>query len=230
MMQTFCLDSQKYRDDGICMLLFTVREAFQESLGFSPFELVFGHSVGGSFWKKHFCENTVISILLYVEYFRHKFTRACEIEHDNLKQSQDKMKHWYGNKVIVVLLIHCHSLQAKYFWPYVIESRLNDLIYILNTHTNRKKRQIWQVITQGFSKEYKLTVDASDVGVCAVFFKEGKDDIDLPNCYFFLKHWQRSEKIIHNWKKMTCLIFIFEAIMMYISYIRGVRSQYRHIY
>jgi hypothetical protein len=29
---------------------------------------------------------------------------------------------------------------------------------------------------------------------------------------------------------MTCLIFIFEAIMMYISSIRGVRSQYRHIY
>jgi hypothetical protein len=64
MMQTFCLDSQKYRDDGICMLLFTVREAFQESLGFSPFELVFGHSVGGSFWKKHF-----VKILLLVYYY-----------------------------------------------------------------------------------------------------------------------------------------------------------------
>jgi hypothetical protein len=37
----------------------------------------------------------MISILYYVEYFRHKFTRACEIEQDNLKQSQDKMKHWY---------------------------------------------------------------------------------------------------------------------------------------
>jgi hypothetical protein len=58
------------------------------------------------------------------------------------KQSQDEMKHWYENKVIVVLLIHCHSLQAKYCWPYVIESRLNDLNYILNTHRNRKKRQI----------------------------------------------------------------------------------------
>jgi hypothetical protein len=54
------------------------------------------------------------------------------------------------------------------------------------------------VITQGFSKEYKLTVDASGVGVCAVLFQEGKDDIDLLNCYFFLKHLQRSEKIIHN--------------------------------
>jgi hypothetical protein len=42
-----------------------------------------------------FCENTVINILDYVEYFMHKFTRACEIEHGNLKQSQAKMKQWY---------------------------------------------------------------------------------------------------------------------------------------
>ena len=40
---------QKHRDDGICMLLFVVREAFHESLGFSPFEFVFGHFVGGHF-------------------------------------------------------------------------------------------------------------------------------------------------------------------------------------
>jgi hypothetical protein len=32
MMKTFCLDSQKDWDDGVCMLLFVVREAFQESL------------------------------------------------------------------------------------------------------------------------------------------------------------------------------------------------------
>jgi hypothetical protein len=32
MMKTFCVDSQKDWDDGICMLLFVVREAFQESL------------------------------------------------------------------------------------------------------------------------------------------------------------------------------------------------------
>jgi hypothetical protein len=93
-----------------------------------------------------------------------------------------------GEKVNVLLLILCHPLQAKYCWPYVIESRLNDLNYILNTHTKRKKRQICQVIKQGFSKEYKLSVDASDVGVGAVLLQEGKDDIDLPNCYLFLKH------------------------------------------
>ena len=61
----------------------------------------------------------------------------------------------------------------------------------MNTHTNRKKRQICQVITQGFSKGYKLTVDASDVGVGAVLSQAVKDHIDLPNCFPFLKHWQR---------------------------------------
>jgi hypothetical protein len=46
-------------------------------------------------------------------------------------------------------------------------------------------RKICQVIPQGFSKEYRLTVDASDVGVGAVLSQEGKDDIYLPNCYVF---------------------------------------------
>ena len=32
MMKTLCLESQKDWDDEICMLLFVVREAFQESL------------------------------------------------------------------------------------------------------------------------------------------------------------------------------------------------------
>ena len=65
-----------------------------------------------------------------------------------------------GEEVIVLLLIPCHPLQTKYIWPYVIESRLNDLNHIVDTPTRRRKKiQICQMTTQGFSKEYKLTVD-----------------------------------------------------------------------
>jgi hypothetical protein len=70
----------------------------------------------------------------------------------------------------VSLLNHCHPLQAKYFWAYVIESRLNDLNYIVITPRRRKERQIWEVTTHGFSKKYKITVDASDVGVGAELY------------------------------------------------------------
>ena len=45
MIRSYCFDTEKDWDDGIHLLLFAVRESVQESLGFSPFKLVFGHSV-----------------------------------------------------------------------------------------------------------------------------------------------------------------------------------------
>ena len=45
MIRSYCFDTEKDWDEGIHLLLFAVRESVQESLGFSPFELVFSHSV-----------------------------------------------------------------------------------------------------------------------------------------------------------------------------------------
>ena len=45
MIRSFCFDTN--RDWGEGVHLFAVRESVQESLGFSPFELVFSHSVRG---------------------------------------------------------------------------------------------------------------------------------------------------------------------------------------
>ena len=47
MIKSYCFNTEKDWDEGIHLLLFAVRESVQESLGFSPFELIFGHSVRG---------------------------------------------------------------------------------------------------------------------------------------------------------------------------------------
>ena len=47
MIRSYCFDTEKDWDEGIHLLLFAVRESVQESLGFSPFELVFRHTVRG---------------------------------------------------------------------------------------------------------------------------------------------------------------------------------------
>ena len=47
MIRAYCFQEKKDWDEGIPLLLFTVREAVQISLGFSPLELVFGHSPRG---------------------------------------------------------------------------------------------------------------------------------------------------------------------------------------
>ncbi len=47
MLRKYCRDTDKDWDEGVPLVLFAVREAVQESLGFSPAELVFGHTVRG---------------------------------------------------------------------------------------------------------------------------------------------------------------------------------------
>ena len=66
------------------LYFFAVRESVQESLGFSPFELVFGHTVRGPFklLKGKFLsqEDTPLNLLQYVSDFRSKLLHvtACE--------------------------------------------------------------------------------------------------------------------------------------------------------
>ena len=71
----------------------------QESLGVSPFELVFGHTVRGP-WKllkeKFLSDDdsslTLISVFVYI---KSRLSKACETTLSNLKSAQNKMKSHY---------------------------------------------------------------------------------------------------------------------------------------
>ena len=73
MIRSYCFDTEKDWDEGIRLLHFAVRESLQKSLGFSPFELVFGHTVCGplKLLKKKFLsqEDTPLNLLQYVSDF-----------------------------------------------------------------------------------------------------------------------------------------------------------------
>ena len=96
MIRTHCLDNEKDRHEGIILLLFAVRETVQASLGFSPFELVFGHSIRGplKLLKENWLsENTEsLNLLDYVSKVRNKLKKACELAQQNLKNSQPRIK------------------------------------------------------------------------------------------------------------------------------------------
>ena len=95
MIRIYCLDNDRDWDEGISLLLLAVRGSVQESLGFSPFELVFGHSVCGplKLLKENWLsENTEsLNLLDYVSEFRSKLKKACELAQQNLKNSQSKV-------------------------------------------------------------------------------------------------------------------------------------------
>ena len=160
MIRSYCFDTEKDWDEGIHLLLFAVRESVQESLGFSPFELVFGHSVRGplKLLKEKFLSNdeTPLNLLQYVSDFRNRLSRACEVARSNLKTSQGKMKARYdnhvidrkfkpGDKVLALLPIPGRPLQARYFGPYTIDKKTSDLNYIINTPGRRKNKQMCHI-------------------------------------------------------------------------------------
>ena len=106
MSRTYCLDNEKDWGEAISLLFFAVRESVQESLGFSPFKLVFGHSICGplKLLKENWLfENTEsLNLFDYVSKFRNKLKKACELSQQNLKNSQSKMKMlMIGNKKTV---------------------------------------------------------------------------------------------------------------------------------
>ena len=160
MVRTYCFDPGKDWDEGIHLLLFAIRESVQESLGFSPFELVFGHNVRGPLKllkEKILSEDTTpLNLLQYVSGFKHKLSKVCEIAKSNLKSSQTKMKMRYdltakerkfnpGEKVLVLLPIIGNTLQARYHGPYLVEKRISDLNYIIQTPDRRKQRQLCHI-------------------------------------------------------------------------------------
>ena len=174
MVRSYCFDTEKDWDEGIHLLLFAVRESVQESLGFSPFELVFGHSVRGplKLLKEKFLSNdeTPLNLLQYVSDFRNRLSRACEVARSNLKTSQGKMKARYdnhvidrkfkpGDKVLALLQIPGRPLQARYFGPYTIDKKTSDLNYIINTPGRRKNKQMCHVnmLKQYFDRDSSIS-------------------------------------------------------------------------
>ena len=89
--RSYCFDTERDWDRGIHLLLFAARESIQESLGFSPFELVLGHTVRGplKLLKEKFLsqEDTPLNLLQYVSDFRNRLLTACESAKSNLKKA-----------------------------------------------------------------------------------------------------------------------------------------------
>ena len=129
-----------------------VHESVQESLGFSPFELVFGHAVRGpllllkEIWHDEDPEKT--GVQKYVATFKDRLFRPGQMAKRNLQESQSKMKVWYdrcfepGDRVLLLLPAVGNPLQAKYSRPSKVVKKISDTNYFIKTPGKRKKTQV----------------------------------------------------------------------------------------
>lgn len=139
MVRIYCHETDDQWDEMVPLLLFAARECVQDTLGFSPFELVFGHEVRGplKMLKERWLDDDNRSdILNHVMDFRLKLHRVCELARANLGEAQRRMKTRYdrdaqsrsfspGERVLVFLPVPGQSLKARYFGPCTVEKNDN---------------------------------------------------------------------------------------------------------
>lgn len=119
--------------------MFTVRETVQESTGFSPTELVFGHTVRGplKLLKEQLLskQSSPTSVLDYVSSFSERLHLACETGKIYLASVQSKMKAHFDKKsvahhfevdVLVLLSVPGSALHAKFSGPSTVNKKKTE--------------------------------------------------------------------------------------------------------
>ena len=158
MLKKYCLDNISVWDELVPYLLFAVRSSVNESVGLSPFNIIFGHKVRGPLemlresWEE---EDTSEDFLEYISRTRTHLTQALEFAKQHLSKTQQSMKIAYDKKTVsrsfdigdevMVLLPIQGQLKAKYVGPYKIIGKKNELNYILDTPDRRKKQAVCHI-------------------------------------------------------------------------------------
>ncbi|XP_066969216.1 uncharacterized protein [Macrobrachium rosenbergii] len=155
----FCIETGNEWDKEVPYALFAIRSVPNESLGFSPFELVFAHCVHGPLdvVREHWeGETPEANVLDYVSSLQGKLRRDWNFAQANLRKSQTVMKSNYdigtkirifkpGDCVLVLLPIPGNPLKAQFSGPWSVLKKLTDVNYLIETPGRRRKSRICHV-------------------------------------------------------------------------------------
>ncbi len=97
--------------------------------------------VAGEGWPK---DSKTSNLLDCVSEFKYRLYKACDLAHENLKETQEKIKTWHDQKsrdrvfnvgdiVLVLLPILGEPLMTKLCRPYTIDKKVGDVDCIVCT-------------------------------------------------------------------------------------------------
>ena len=185
MLKKICLENVTGWDQALPLVLFATREVPNESLGFSPFSLVFGHEVRGPLkvLRERMLQEKGSppgNLLKSVVDMRDRLAQCWEMAKEHLVTTQGRMKQGYdkhaqvrnfdpGDSVLVLLPIQGNPLGAKFSGPYKVLKRTGDTNYIVATPDRRRSQQLCHVnMLKRYHHRENPPGGAAGESVCAV--------------------------------------------------------------
>ncbi|XP_042147391.1 uncharacterized protein LOC120844553 [Ixodes scapularis] len=142
-------------DRYIPALLFAYRGVPQASLGFAPFEMLYGRNVRGpltilkELWSNKSLNQELKTSYGYVIELKDKLKKTCEVAHEIMAEAQTKQKRFYdrksqarrfepGDRVLILLPSDHNKLTMQWKGPYEVARQKGDLNYELLVGDKRK--------------------------------------------------------------------------------------------
>lgn len=149
MLKRVCQEKPRSWDRYIAPLLFAYREVPQASLGFSPFELIYGRHVRGplsvlrELWTNENIEDEVRTTYTYLVDLRNRLEHTCNLAHEELGKAREKQKLYYdrktrhrrlrpGDKVLILLPTDTNKLLMQWKGPFKVAEAKNDVDYAID--------------------------------------------------------------------------------------------------
>ena len=146
---TMCAERPNDWDKYLPALLFAVREIPQESLGFSPFELLYGRNVRGpmhilrELWSVEETDEHARLTYQYVIDLRERLEKTCKLAQDNVRKLDIKQNAFYdkrarsrkfdvGDKVLLLLPSESNKVLLQWNGPYEVLEVVNTMNYKIN--------------------------------------------------------------------------------------------------
>ncbi|XP_063596500.1 uncharacterized protein LOC134773250 [Penaeus indicus] len=152
----FCNEVDKEWDESVPFMLYAIRTAKNESLGYSPCELLFGYQIRGPLeilFESLVDENKTDNLSLYVEKMKERIHKVREFAVSNMEKAQGKMKDNFDRKAIKrkfsagdeVLLFNPtrkYPLSVEFEGPYKVIDRVSDVNYVISTPGKRRDKKL----------------------------------------------------------------------------------------
>jgi hypothetical protein len=197
MIRALVEEQDKDWDELLPFVMFSYRECPHESLGFSPFELIYTYRARGPLqlmkdkWterdeelrlSKSKPDKQVVSFMMEV---RDRVMRARKLAVNNAIQAKVKSKKWYdkrarfrtfqvGQKVLIFLPKAGEPLKLAWHGPYKVVERMGSVDYKVETDSKRKRFRVCHVnMMKAYveSTQYRI----QPISCCT----EGEQDKDL---------------------------------------------------
>ena len=188
MLRHLCQEQPKEWDRFIPALLFAIREVPQESLKFSPFELLFGREVRGpmrilkELWTKEEMSGEKRTTFQYVVDLKSRIDSTCKLARESLEKASKRQAKYFnrktkprkfrvGQKVLLLVPNKRNKLQMTWKGPYVVTDKLSDRNYKVKVGGKEKTYHA------NILKKYQSRIPDEGTHIVAVVMIDEKSEV-----------------------------------------------------